>query len=95
MLASVLGLRHNIAQALRQRSRPWREDRCPPSLRRRRRRHVGLTPAGELDMAQLRAVLGPRTRLVATYHMSNVTGAVRAGSGAAGLACIACTVGTS
>ena len=40
-------------------------------------RHVGLTETHELDMVQLRSLVGPRTKLVATYHMSNVTGAVR------------------
>lgn len=39
-------------------------------------KHVGLTESHELDMARLHKLVGPRTRLVATYHISNVTGAV-------------------
>lgn len=37
-------------------------------------RFVGLNDEQRLDMAALEAALSPRTRLVATYHMSNVLG---------------------
>ncbi len=39
-------------------------------------RWVGLLPDGALDMEQLRATIGPRTRMVALTHMSNVLGTV-------------------
>jgi len=39
-------------------------------------RFVPLTPAQRLDLAALAAALSPRTRLVATFHMSNVLGAI-------------------
>ncbi len=39
-------------------------------------RWVGLTGDGALDMAELEAAIGPRTRLVALTHMSNVLGTV-------------------
>jgi cysteine desulfurase / selenocysteine lyase len=40
-------------------------------------RHVGLTPdTQEIDVAQLKAMLGPRTKLVATVHVSNMLGSV-------------------
>jgi len=37
---------------------------------------VGLTEDGALDMAALEAAIGPRTRMVALTHMSNVLGTV-------------------
>ena len=37
-------------------------------------RHVGLTPAGELDLADLRAKLTERTRLVSIVQVSNTLG---------------------
>ena len=37
---------------------------------------IPVTDDGRLDMAAYRALLGPRTRMVAVGHMSNVTGAV-------------------
>ncbi len=39
-------------------------------------RHVPVQDDGALDMAAYHALLGPRTKLVALTHMSNVTGAV-------------------
>lgn len=39
-------------------------------------RAVGLTPDGRLDMGELEACLGSRTRVVALGHMSNVLGTV-------------------
>lgn len=39
-------------------------------------RAVPLTPELRFDVAAYEAALSPRTRLVATYHMSNVTGAI-------------------
>lgn len=52
---------------------------CPtPAAGPVARRFVGLTPdTDEFDMAQFRELLSPRTRLVATFHMSNMTGGVR------------------
>ncbi len=37
---------------------------------------VGLTSEQRLDMQALEAAIGPRTRLVTTFHMSNVLGAI-------------------
>ncbi len=42
-------------------------------------RWVGLTPDGQLDMAALEAAIGPKTRMVALTHMSNVLGTVTDG----------------
>src|SRR5690606_36973139 len=39
-------------------------------------RPVGLDAAGRVDMDALRAALGPRTKLVAVFHVSNVLGTV-------------------
>src|SRR5690606_39732538 len=39
-------------------------------------RFVGLTPEQRVDLDALEAALGPRTRLVTTFHMSNVLGAI-------------------
>lgn len=39
-------------------------------------RFVGLTHEQRLDMAAVRAAVGPRTRLITTFHMSNVLGAI-------------------
>ncbi len=39
-------------------------------------RVIGLTPEQRLDLEELEAALGLRTRLVTTFHMSNVLGAV-------------------
>lgn len=39
-------------------------------------RPVGLTPEGRVDMEAFEAALTERTRLVATFHMSNVLGAI-------------------
>jgi cysteine desulfurase/selenocysteine lyase len=39
-------------------------------------RFVPLTPEQRLDMQALERVIGPRTRLVTTFHMSNVLGAI-------------------
>jgi cysteine desulfurase/selenocysteine lyase len=39
-------------------------------------RFIPVTDDGRLDMAAFRALLGPRTRMVAVGHMSNVTGTV-------------------
>ncbi|MFO7546876.1 MAG: cysteine desulfurase [Trueperaceae bacterium] len=39
-------------------------------------RPVGLTPEGRVDMQAFEAALTSRTRLVSTFHMSNVLGAV-------------------
>lgn len=39
-------------------------------------RFVGLTDEQRLDLSALEAALGPRTRLVTTFHMSNVLGAI-------------------
>ena len=39
-------------------------------------RAVPLTPDGHLDMAALRRLLGPRTRVVAVAHVSNVLGTI-------------------
>lgn len=39
-------------------------------------RWVGLQPDGSLDMAQLERTVGPKTRLIAISHMSNVLGTV-------------------
>lgn len=39
-------------------------------------RWVGLTPDGALDLPALEAAIGPRTRIVALTHMSNVLGTV-------------------
>ena len=52
---------------------PWQEAcrRTGAALR-----VVPLTPAGDLDLAALGALLSPRTRLVAVTCVSNVTGAV-------------------
>ena len=43
-------------------------------------RWVGLTDDGALDMAELAKVIGPKTRLVALSHMSNVLGSVTDGA---------------
>lgn len=39
-------------------------------------RYAGITPGGELDLASLRALLGPRTKLVSVVHASNVLGTI-------------------
>lgn len=39
-------------------------------------RYVGLTTEHRLDLAAFEAALGPRTRLVTTFHMSNVLGTI-------------------
>lgn len=39
-------------------------------------RFVGLTPEQRVDMAEFEAALGPRTKLVTTFHMSNMLGAI-------------------
>jgi len=39
-------------------------------------RPVGLTPAGRVDVAAFQAALSERTKLVTTFHMSNVLGAI-------------------
>jgi cysteine desulfurase / selenocysteine lyase len=39
-------------------------------------KHVAITDGGELDMASFRALLGPRTRIVALTAMSNVLGTI-------------------
>jgi cysteine desulfurase/selenocysteine lyase len=39
-------------------------------------RFVGLTPDGHLDIDALRALIGPRTKLVSVVHMSNVLGTI-------------------
>ena len=39
-------------------------------------RHVGLTDDQRVDLEGLQAAIGERTRVVATFHMSNVLGAV-------------------
>ena len=39
-------------------------------------RFVGLSPSEALDMEELKRVLGPRTRLVALQHVSNVLGCI-------------------
>ncbi len=39
-------------------------------------RFVGLTPDGHLDIDALRALIGPRTKLVSLVHMSNVLGTI-------------------
>ncbi len=49
-------------------------------------RWVGLLPDGSLDMAALAAAIGPRTRMVALVHMSNVLGTVNDIAAAARLA---------
>ncbi len=41
---------------------------------------IGLTGEGGLDMAALEAAIGPRTRMVALTHMSNVLGTVTDGA---------------
>jgi len=49
-------------------------------------RWVGLTPDGALDMDELSGAIGPRTRMVALTHMSNVLGTVTDIAAAAKLA---------
>jgi len=39
-------------------------------------RFIPVTDAGELDLAAYRALLGPKTRMVAVSHMSNVLGTI-------------------
>ncbi|MBI2935455.1 MAG: cysteine desulfurase, partial [Chloroflexi bacterium] len=39
-------------------------------------RHIPITPQGTLDLSQLDSLLGPRTKLVAVSHMSNVLGTI-------------------
>jgi cysteine desulfurase/selenocysteine lyase len=39
-------------------------------------RYAGLTPDGRLDLDGMRALIGPRTRLVAIVHASNVLGTI-------------------
>jgi len=39
-------------------------------------RFVGLTPDQRVDMAAFEAAIGPRTKLVSTFHMSNMLGAI-------------------
>ncbi|MGE0600344.1 MAG: cysteine desulfurase [Dehalococcoidia bacterium] len=39
-------------------------------------RFVGLTPEGGLDLDALRALVGPKTKLVSLVHMSNVLGTI-------------------
>ena len=39
-------------------------------------RFVGVTDGGELDMAHIRELIGPRTKLVSIVHMSNVLGTI-------------------
>ena len=41
-----------------------------------RLRHIPITDDGQLDLAALPALLGPRTRLVALTHVSNVLGTI-------------------
>ena len=39
-------------------------------------RFCPVTPEGELDMEQMRALIGPRTRMVGVVHVSNVLGTI-------------------
>ncbi len=39
-------------------------------------RFAGVTDGGELDMAHIRELIGPRTKLVSIVHMSNVLGTI-------------------
>lgn len=41
-----------------------------------RLRFIPITPSGELDLEQAERIIGGRTRLVATWHMSNVLGSI-------------------
>ena len=52
----------------------------PWQLAARRRgavlRYAGITPEGQLDLDGLRAMIGPRTKIVSLVHMSNVLGTI-------------------
>ncbi len=39
-------------------------------------RYAGITPEGQLDLDGLRAMIGPRTKIVSLVHMSNVLGTI-------------------
>lgn len=52
---------------------PWQRLRDELGVRLR---FVGVTEDHRLDMAALEAALGPRTKLVTTFHMSNVLGTI-------------------
>ena len=39
-------------------------------------RYAGITPSGELDLHELRSLIGPKTRLVSVMHASNVLGTI-------------------
>ena len=51
-----------------------------------RLRYVGIDAEGRLDLDSLRAVVGPRTKLVAVTHMSNVLGSITPVAEVAGMA---------
>src|SRR5581483_4869583 len=52
---------------------PWRQLAARRGITLRR---LGATPDGRLDLADLERLAGPRCRLIAVTHCSNVTGAV-------------------